>query len=408
MFYCYSFIVVVFSIFLGIYLYYQNRFKKSFFIEEYFDYIVTNKALSTQPCEKERTLQPKISIIVCARNEEKNIKYLLEALLKQEYDFSHVEILVANDQSTDETEMILEQYCQKHDFIKSFIVKNRENVRSPKKNALKQAIELSKGDIILLTDADCEPSRNWIKSHVMMYERYPETEMVVGFAKTKIIYDDQSPHIPLRIRKQKTVSLFEHIDFLILMYAAQGAIQAGHPFSCSGQNLSYKRSSFYAVDGFDKIDQYVSGDDLLLMQKFVKNGKIIKFAAFRDAFTETNPIVSWKALINQRARWASNLKAMYNMNIKFFIYLLSCFFCMGLMPFFVFFLYLFKVFMDTRFINYIEKTTYHTQPPHANEDNCPLPLSISVLAFWYIICPFYILTVSVLGIFSFFKWKDRR
>lgn len=323
-----------------------------------------------------------VSIIVCARNEEKNIKNLIEALLCQDYDSAYIEIVIADDQSSDQTGQIIKEYCEKHSCIKYFKVSDRENSHSPKKNALKQAINLAKGDILLLTDADCIPSKNWINSHICTYSENPDTDMVVGFSKTKT-------------NKNHVYQIFEHMDFFILMIAAQGAIQSGRPFSASGQNLSYKKSTYIQLNGFENLESFISGDDLLLMQKFVKNKKKVKFAAFSNAYTDTQPINSWKELFNQRARWASNLKVMPKMNFMFFCYLLTCFICMGIIPFVSIYLYLIKIFSDLIYI-------LNAQKLYKFDDfNC------FSLLLWFIINPFYILIVSFMGVFSIFKWRDR-
>ena len=323
-----------------------------------------------------------VSVVVCARNEEKNIKNLLEALVKQDYDLNYMEIIIANDQSTDQTEQILKEYCEKYFFITYINVKDRGKVVSPKKNALKQAISQAKGEIILLTDADCVPSTNWISSHIGIYTEDPETDMVVGFAGIKT-----PDHTMCRI--------FEYVDFMILMFAAQGAIQAGSPFSASGQNLSYKKSVFDDLNNFEGLEQYISGDDLLLLQKFVKNKKKVQFASYINSFTETQPVSSWRELFNQRARWASNMKAMPKMNFKFFIYLISCFVCIGILPFASLMLYAVKVFCDMYFILHAIKLYRFDQFDKYS------------LVLWVIFSPFYVLIVTFRGICSIFEWKDR-
>ena len=367
-------------------MWFQNRFKKHFYMEN-----------SEKNCTNQYDKPKKTSIIVCARNEEKHIENVLKALLNQDCDFSLVEIIIANDQSTDNTESIIRKYSDNYDFIKTFQVLDRDATLSPKKNALKQAIKVSTGEIILLTDADCIPSPSWLKSHIEIYESYPMTEMVVGFTKT--ILENDNIAIPL-------CSIFEHMDFLILMFAAQGAIQSGKPFSCSGQNLSYLKKSFDEVSAFDEIEHYISGDDLLLMQKFVKKGKIIKFAAFKDAYTETVSLNSWRKLINQRARWASNFKAMYRINLHFFVYLLACFMCLGLMPFLIP-LYILKIMFDERFIKFA-LSQWNLDDMIFKKKYSIFGVKFNYLQCWYILCPFYILTVTTLGMFSVFKWKDRR
>ena len=335
-----------------------------------------------------------VSVIVCARNEEKNIKSVLEGIIAQDYDLSFVEVIVADDQSTDSTEKILQTYSNDFSFIKYFTVSGRERAKSPKKNALTQAINMAKGDIILLTDADCVPTKNWISSHVSTYNLYPETEMVAGLSKTK----------PKELSVAPLYQQFEYIDFLVLMFAAQGAIQSGSPFSCSGQNLSYRKESFYGVSGFRGVENYISGDDVLLMQKFVSRKKVVKFACYANAYTETLPINSWKELINQRARWASNLKRMFGMNFKFFVYLVSCFVSIGLLPFYGLFTLLIRMFFDEIFI---KNALFHWEMEHSIVKNKLSALSESLFLRWYLISPIYILVVTVFGTFSLFKWKGR-
>jgi cellulose synthase/poly-beta-1,6-N-acetylglucosamine synthase-like glycosyltransferase len=336
-------------------------------------------------CNNEKS----VSIIVCARNEQKNIDNLMGALFSQDYDISKIEYIFANDGSTDETERLLKEYAMVYNICKYFNVSGRDNAISPKKNALNQAIDKAKGEIILLTDADCIPSKTWVSSHIAMYETNPDLDMVVGFAKTKLDYS----------KPTKICQKFEYLDFLVLMFATRGAIQSGIPFACSGQNLSYKRNSFFDVGGFSGIDNYLSGDDLLLMQKFIKNKKKIGFTSFTGAFTETYPVNNWKELFNQRARWASNIKPVLRMNFKFFIYLVACFVCIGITPF-TLILYLIKTIFDAIFINYSCRLF--------KKDNLLEKVSISNFGIWFILCPFYMLAVTFLGMCSRFQWQDRR
>ena len=65
---------------------------------------------------------PLISIVIPARNEEKNIGKLLDSLIVQ--DYSNIEILVINDQSTDRTGEILEEYAARDSRIRIFETEN--------------------------------------------------------------------------------------------------------------------------------------------------------------------------------------------------------------------------------------------------------------------------------------------
>jgi cellulose synthase/poly-beta-1,6-N-acetylglucosamine synthase-like glycosyltransferase len=345
------------------------------------------------------------SIIICARNEEKNIGNLLDALMAQDYPMSQIEVIVADDQSTDVTATILCEYSRRYPQIRHFCVEGREQSVSPKKNALTQAIDLATHEIILLTDADCLPTKHWVSSHLNVYSSEPLVDMVVGFSQTNC------PDDPSVVQK------FEYIDFMILMFAAQGAVQSGKPFSCSGQNLSYKKESFTKAGGFVGIENNISGDDLLLMQRFVSSGMIVSFANERDAYTTTQPANSWRDLCNQRARWASNLKAMRSINHRFYIYLLSCFVCMSLLPmFFVLSLLLFTfsggihttAIVALTAMLVIKYATEYSFVQFAMNLYQRTEKDIKYYPLWLLICPIYTIVVTTKGIFSAFQWKDRR
>ena len=64
------------------------------------------------------TLEPRVSVIIAARNEEDNIGNLLEDLTKQTYDKNKLEIIVANDRSTDNTLNIISHFEKKNPNIK--------------------------------------------------------------------------------------------------------------------------------------------------------------------------------------------------------------------------------------------------------------------------------------------------
>ena len=254
--------------------------------------------------------KPKVSVVVAARNEEENIARILTALVNQTYSDELYEIIVANDDSIDNTAQIVEQFSQKWKNVKLLNVTGRESVISPKKNALTQAIHSATGEIILLTDADCLVGKYWIES---MLTNFEDADMVVGFSQTQI----------LDWKKANSAQQYEHFDFVAMFLAAAGAIASGKYFSCSGQNISYKKEAFEKVGGFEKINHLISGDDINLMQLFRKSKLKVRFAFSAHSFALTQPIQNWKKLFSQRIRWASNMKWQIGLNPEFFIQLKS-------------------------------------------------------------------------------------
>jgi len=329
-----------------------------------------------------------VSVIVAARNEENNLHHLLTALVNQSYPHHLFEIIIADDGSEDKTAEIVQSFMEKWDNIKFLSVQGREGVISPKKNALSQAIKISKNEIIMLTDADCITSKYWIESMTASYD--VDTSMVVGFSYTRI----------LDWEKASLVQKYEHLDFIFMFLAAAGAISSRKYFSCSGQNLSYSRKAFEKVDGFNQIGHLISGDDVNLMQLMRRCGLKIKFAFNTHSFVKTKPVESWIQLLNQRTRWASNFKWQMNLNPEFFYYLTAVFlntFLPVILIFKIWFLglglLLLRMILEYDFI----KLGFKVFELKKNK--------LKFYPFWFIMQPFYILLVTLLGILGIFKWK---
>jgi cellulose synthase/poly-beta-1,6-N-acetylglucosamine synthase-like glycosyltransferase len=331
--------------------------------------------------------KPQVSVVVAARNEEKNIARILTALVNQTYSSKLFEIIIANDGSEDKTAEIVTQFSSKWKNIKLLNVTGREEVISPKKNALDQAIKKANGEIILLTDADCLVGKYWIES---MLANFEDADMVVGFSRTKIF----------EWKKANSAQKYEHFDFVAMFLAAGGAIASGKYFSCSGQNLAYKKSAFLQVGGFEKIKHLISGDDLNLMQLFRKNKKKVRFAFSAHSFAFTQPIQNWQKFFSQRSRWASNMKWQIGLNPEFFIYLASAFLVV-LLPFSLFFsnwilaalIIGVRLIMEYGFL----KFGYKKLNLKKNKLSFYLP--------WFIMQPVYFIVVSFMGAFSIFSWK---
>lgn len=253
-----------------------------------------------------------VSVIIACRNEEDTLPRLLTLLLNQSYPKELFEVIIANDESDDKSEEILKSFSDKFETINYFNVADRDLAVSPKKNALSQAISRSKGEIILLTDADCFPKSTWIESMVQAFS--DDTSMVAGYSSTEIDW-----------KKASFVQKFEHIDLLCLYIGLSGGFAMGKQFTAIGQNLAYTRKAYDQVGGFSQINHLISGDDCNFMQLLRKEKLKIIFNFEEDSFVKTNPITSWRKLFNQHSRWFSNLKLMIKSNTEFFLILSTLF-----------------------------------------------------------------------------------
>lgn len=65
----------------------------------------------------ENNENPSVSVIVAARNEEKNIERLLESLVNQTHSGSNYEVIIVDDQSEDGTPNLVNRYVALYPFI---------------------------------------------------------------------------------------------------------------------------------------------------------------------------------------------------------------------------------------------------------------------------------------------------
>jgi len=95
---------------------------------------------------------PLISVLIPARNEQDNIKRCINSLLKQ--DYSNLEILVLDDNSTDMTAAVVEKMAEKDDRVKLYHGKPLARGWLGKSYACQQLSEYANGDYLAFIDAD--------------------------------------------------------------------------------------------------------------------------------------------------------------------------------------------------------------------------------------------------------------
>ncbi len=96
--------------------------------------------------------QPLVSVLIPARNEEKNLAALLEGLIGQRY--LNLEVIVYNDQSTDGTGKLLEKYCLMDSRIRSISGIQLPAGWTGKNNACHRLALEARGIYLLFLDAD--------------------------------------------------------------------------------------------------------------------------------------------------------------------------------------------------------------------------------------------------------------
>ncbi|MBK0370822.1 glycosyltransferase [Flavobacterium agrisoli] len=226
-----------------------------------------------------------VSVIVCAKNEEENVKKYIPLLAEQNYpDF---EIVLIDDASSDETLEVFEQFEILYPNVRLVKVKNNEAFWGNKKYALTLGIKAAKKEYLLFTDADCFPnSKDWI------------TAMTSQFTLNKTIVLGYGGY-----QKRERSLLNKIIRFETILTAIQyfSWAKVGKPYMGVGRNLAYKKEEFFNVNGFINHIQVRSGDDdLFINEAATKTNTTIAYAP--ESFTYSDPKETYKEWFNQKRR----------------------------------------------------------------------------------------------------------
>ncbi|MFN3488377.1 MAG: glycosyltransferase [Emticicia sp.] len=246
----------------------------------------------------------KISVIIPVRNEAENILFLLQDLEKQTYPKHKFEVIIADDDSTDDTLKIVQEFQKKTDI--TLIINQlppKTNNTSPKKRAIDSSIKLANGQLITTTDGDCRVGEKWLEN-IANFQAQTRAYLV----SCAVTFGFDSAHPTL----SKIYLLFEKIqiiEFASLVGSGACAMFIQKPNMCNGANLTYLKSVFYEVNGFAGNEDLASGDDEFLMHKIAaKYPDKVKFLKDQNTIVETHAHASWRSFYNQRKRWASKWK----------------------------------------------------------------------------------------------------
>ena len=102
--------------------------------------------------EKPSHILPKVSVVIPARNEERNLKQALQSVLG--LDYPALEIVVVNDRSTDGTGAIIEEMAKKDQRLTLLNIESLPEGWLGKTHALNKGAQHPQGEFILFTDAD--------------------------------------------------------------------------------------------------------------------------------------------------------------------------------------------------------------------------------------------------------------
>jgi biofilm PGA synthesis N-glycosyltransferase PgaC len=225
-----------------------------------------------------------ISIIISAKNEEANITSLIQHLKKPDYDSDKFEIILVDDDSSDDTFRLMKELTGLIQNCK--VLTTKFSVSKGKREALSVGIKNAIYPYILITDADCRPGNNWLKSYSMKFEQ--GYDMLFGIAP---FYQ--------RLNLVNNISCFENLRSSILAFSMTSL---GLPYTATARNFGFTKRAFESLGGYSKTKETKSGDDDLLLREAVKHKLKIGIVTRPDSFVFSETKKTFSEYLQQKAR----------------------------------------------------------------------------------------------------------
>jgi len=240
-----------------------------------------------------RTGNRTFSIVIAARNEERDLRACLDSVVRQSLDASRYEVIVVDDRSTDATVDIARECADRHANLTLVRIAETPPGAVPKKYAIMQGIERARHEIIVLTDADCIVPPTWLAAIDRMFDG--RTGLVQGITA----YHEVAGMGRFFFQAQA-------LEFIAHNVVAAAAIGAGLPLNANANNLSFRKDAYREIGGYGGVGAIVSGDDDMLLQKFHRSGSWeIRFMADPQGAVTTRPTPTLRGIFEQRKRWGS-------------------------------------------------------------------------------------------------------
>ncbi|QAS53612.1 glycosyltransferase family 2 protein [Halobacillus litoralis] len=229
---------------------------------------------------------PSVSVLIPAHDEEVVIEDTLDAMLRLNYPLDKLEVIVINDNSSDNTGKIADAYADKHANIKVVHTKP-PHAGKGKSGALNQGLKAASGEVIIVYDADNTPEADAVRYLTLGLQNDPKAGAVVG----KFRVTNSNRNLMTRLINIETITF-------------QWLAQAGRWFwfkmsTIPGTNFAIRLSILDRLGGWD---EKALSEDTELSFRVYDLGYHIRF--FPAAITWEQEPENIKVWWKQRTRWA--------------------------------------------------------------------------------------------------------
>ena len=233
--------------------------------------------------QKRVAYMPSVSVLIPAWNEEVGIKQTIQSVIETQY--THLEIIVINDGSTDLTHETVLGFINEHNngHYSKIPIKYRKVTNGGKARALNMALSMAVGELIVTIDADSVMDKNAIKNLVKHFNN-PKVASVAG----NVVIGNRS----------KPTGIIQQLEYLYGFYFKRADSLMNAVYIVGGAAASYRRKIIMDMGGFDET---IITEDIELSTRLQDKGYYVRYAA--DAIVYTEGPSDFKGLCNQRLRW---------------------------------------------------------------------------------------------------------
>jgi len=229
--------------------------------------------------------QPKVSVLIPARNEENVIGRILQRMTELTYPKEKLEIIVIDDASTDRTGEIAEEFAKKYEYVE-VVRRKPENGGKGKAAALNHVLKHVAGEIVYCFDADYYPQRDILEKLTIYF-----TDPKVGAVQGRVTVLNESKTLVTRL-----VAL-ERIGGYRVDQQARDNLELIPQFG--GTVGGFRRSLIDFLGGWD-VDMLAEDTDLTF--KTYLAGYKLRYVNEAECYEEA--VEDWRSYWRQRCRWA--------------------------------------------------------------------------------------------------------
>jgi glycosyltransferase involved in cell wall biosynthesis len=238
----------------------------SFMVQLYYYLFIFRKVGLKQRKKKPEHTEEPVSVIICIKDESLNLSKILPLILEQ--NFPEYELIVVNDNSSDDSEEILKlaqtQYPRLQ--IRNLRVNNPVHGKSV---VLGVGIKAAKYDRLIITDAACRPSPDWLKSVSTGFD----SDIVTGYARYRTV--------------GKAVRIANYYESLFRL----GYALNRKPYTASGENDSFRKELFFEK-GFNPMLRKPEKVEQVFFNS-VMNRKNVSVVLLPDAIVDSEKALSF-------------------------------------------------------------------------------------------------------------------